>query len=181
MPRYRDRSTATFDFGTGPDAQPSPSPARLIPVGNSEVYTGYRRVISDGEQFRRAEDSAWPVADLPEIKGYVELRPEQADEPLLPEDLQEIARRMWEQVKNLSDLQADVLDILTANWLRQASHPNDRAVIDVDDFCRMRGLRAKLAGHGRRGGYTEEQRLTHLRAAQVIPELCTAPGGLTAG
>jgi hypothetical protein len=173
LPRYADPNTGTFDFGPVPESSnrlKAKGQAPLIAVGNSELYTGYRRVISDNNSFKRIEGSVWPVAKIntSEGKSYVQLRPEQADEPLVPEDLEEISHRMWEQAKSLSDIQADVLDILTATWLKQANTVNDRAVIDVDDFCRMRGLKPKLGGCGRRGGYGEDQRLTHLRAAQTI-------------
>jgi hypothetical protein len=162
-----------FDFEPALDSSNRPKAKALfllIAVGNSELYTGYRRVISDNNSFERIENSNWPVAkiDTSQGKSYVQLRPEQADELLLPEDLEEISLRMWQEAKSLSDIQADVLDILTATWLKQAKTVNDRAVIDVDDFCRMRGLKPKLGGSGRRGGYCEEQRLTHLRAAQTI-------------
>jgi len=97
----------------------------------------------------------------------VQLKP-QTDEPLLAEEQDDIAQRMFERAKQLSDLEADVCDVLMINWLRHAENSDHRAFIDTDDLCRMRGLKPKLAGNGRRGGYTPEQRLIHLNAAKTI-------------
>jgi DNA-binding XRE family transcriptional regulator len=78
---------------------------------------------------------------------------------------------MWERLKSLSDLEADMLDILVSEWLKQAKTSNDRALIKVDDLIALRGIKPKQNGQGRRGGYTPEQRRTHLRAATVIFDL----------
>jgi len=78
---------------------------------------------------------------------------------------------MWERLKSLSDLQADMLDILTSEWLRQAKTSNDRALIKVDDLIALRGIKPKQNGQGRRSGFTPEQRRIHLIAVGVLLDL----------
>jgi hypothetical protein len=143
----------------------------LISVLNSDVYEGYRETISDGNRFQRSEDLVWPLAKYETSRGsvHVELRPD-TDQPLLPEEQDQIAEEMFERAKKFSDIEADVCDILTHNWLKDAKDVNHRALIQTDDLCRMRGLKPHLGGNGRRGGYGREQRLTHLRAAASIFE-----------
>jgi hypothetical protein len=177
----KDRYSQRFDF----DGEP-PSPSNLVPitpkraprskkrpkllsVANNEIYNGYRRTISDGESFRRLEDSTWPLAEFETSRGvvHIQLRPE-SEEPLLPEEQVDIAERMFERAKGFSDLEGDVCDVLTINFLKEARRPDHRAHIETDDLCRMRGLKSKKAGNGRRGGYTPKQRLVHLNAAKSI-------------
>ena len=172
---FFDFSQPVSDTSSAPDksrrsdAVPASVDLPLIRVASSEVYEGFRKVISNPNTFGRVADSNWPVAGYGVSDGdaRVELRP-QRDEPLLAEELDQIAQRMFEQSKTLSDIEADVCDILMSRWLRDAKDPDHRAFIQVDDLCRERGLRPKLGGQGHRGGYSPGQRLAHLKAAQTI-------------
>ena len=71
---------------------------------------------------------------------------------------------MARQRQELSDLDADTLDALSAIWLYQANDLNDAAVADVDDLLSLRGLTRHLGGHGRRGGYMPHQRTKMLES-----------------
>lgn len=57
---------------------------------------------------------------------------------------------MWEQRSQLSDLEADALDALSALWLYQVKSEKDDAVAHVDNFLQLRGLTPKQSGNGRR-------------------------------
>ena len=171
----RNSECESFDFGTVPEApSQTETEARhhpaLVATANSEVYVGYRNVISAGENFRQAHDSSWPLAEFnTSTSGVVrvQLRPE-TDEPLLPEEQDAISQRLFERSKKFSEIEADLCDILMSNWLKDAKSLNHRATIETDDLCRRRGLQPKLGGGGHRGGYSPEQRLTHLIAAKSI-------------
>jgi hypothetical protein len=143
--------------------------AALIVSANTEVYNGFRNVISSNESFTYSEEAPWPATQFITSGGIVQvqLRPV-TDEPLLPEEQDEIANTLFEKSKHFSEIEADVSDILISNWLKLAKDQNHRAVIESDEFCRRRGLKPKLSGQGRRGGYTQEQRLVHLNAANSI-------------
>ncbi len=65
---------------------------------------------------------------------------------------------MWRQQSELSDKDADALDALCAIYLSQARTPDDAAVADIDQILALRGLKPKVGGCGRRGGYEMEQR-----------------------
>jgi hypothetical protein len=172
-----DRFSERFDFDGEPFNPLRPAPIapvpkkrpKLLSVANSEFYTGYRATISDGKNFRHAGDLIWPLAEFESSQGLVHvlMQPE-TKEPLLPIEQEDIAQRMFERAKGFSDLEADICDALMINWLKEAKSPDHRASIETDDLCRMRGLKRKLAGSGRRGGYTPEQRLVHLNAAKTI-------------
>jgi hypothetical protein len=78
---------------------------------------------------------------------------------------------MWQQRAELSDLDADALDALSALWLYQAHTPQGDAVADVDELLAVRGLQPKRGGLGRRGGYEPEQRTAMLQAVSRIQNL----------
>lgn len=146
----------------------------LLTVGSSDVYNRVRQLVSDKENFEHRDDTQYPFARLEtsQARGYLQFKPDLAPEqPLLPTQQDGLAPGLLERLKTLSDLEADVLDILTSTWLKQAKTANDRAIIDVDDLIALRGIKPKQGGQGRRGGYTPEQRRTHLRAASVLFDL----------
>jgi hypothetical protein len=88
-----------------------------------------------------------------------------------PQDTEQWAQRMWQQRAELSDLDADALDALSALWLYQAHTPQGDAVADVDELLAMRGLQPRRGGLGRRGGYEPEQRSAMLQAVSRIQNL----------
>lgn len=139
----------------------------LLTVSSNLAYQALRDVVAK-QQFREIPDSPWPTAFLQKdgAVGIAQLRPIEADEPfpIEPERKQRLIELMWSQRAELSDLDADVLDMLSAIWLRQARTPNDPAVATVDDCLRMRGLTPKLGGTGRRGGFSAKQREEFLYA-----------------
>jgi len=140
----------------------------LLTVANNDFYHGLRQIVSDKQKFERSDDSPYQIARLEtsQTRGSVQLKPDlAAEQPLIPAEEGDIAQRLWERVKRLSDLEADVLDILTSTWLKQAKTIDDRASLNVDDMLGSRGIKPKQSGQKRRGGYSAEQRLTHLRAA----------------
>ncbi len=136
-----------------------------------------REAIVNPKSFERAEDSPWPVSRLGRgaTRGQAVLRPPAADEQqelLPPEAVEAWAAEMWRQRNELTDLDADALDALSAIWLWQAEDPRDGAFAGVDDLLELRGIKKKSGGpHGRRGGYEPEQRADMLRALHHIQNI----------
>ena len=145
-----------------------------LTVLNAAHYQAIREILTKNT-FQRFADTPWPTAPLTTgpARGHAQLRPVVIDtQPLLPpEDIERWAQRMWQQRAELSDLDADALDALSGLWLYQARTPQDDAVADVDELLAMRGLRAKLGGQGRRGGYMPPQRTAMLQALMHIQNL----------
>jgi DNA-binding XRE family transcriptional regulator len=145
-----------------------------LTVLSAAHYQAIREVIAKNS-FQRLEGMPWPTALLKTgpARGHAQLRPIMVDtNPVLPpEAIEALAQRMWQQRETLSDLDADALDTLSALWLYQARTPQDDAIADVDELLAMRGLRAKLGGQGRRGGYRPAQRAAMLQALVHIQSL----------
>lgn len=125
--------------------------------------------------FDKTEDSPWPTAFINKggASGKAQLVPPAIENhPLMPaEEQNRWAQLMWKQRQELSDLDADALDMLCHFWLVQAKKPEDSAVAIVDEFLEMRGLKKKISGNGRRGGYMPEQRLEMLKALSHIQSI----------
>ncbi len=165
-----------------PGRQPSTPRDPLSPLGrdghltvmSSAHYHALREALYKNT-FRKVEGTPWPTAPLQKgsAVGQAQLRPPAADAQslLAPDEMERWAAIMWQQREELTDLDADALDALSAIWLHQARDVGDRAVADVDRLLAMRGIKPKRGGQGRRGGYEAEQRAEMMRALSHIQNL----------
>ncbi|HEX2912175.1 MAG TPA: helix-turn-helix transcriptional regulator [Chloroflexia bacterium] len=152
-----------------------------LTVLGSLIYQAVREALSKNT-FQQLEGSPWPTALLQRgnSRGQAQLRPASLDDqPLVsPGEVEKWSQLMWKQREELSDLDADALDLLSHAWLQQAKAPGHYAVADVDQFLSMRGLKPKQSGDGRRGGYEPEQRAEMLKALSHIQNLWLNMGQL---
>lgn len=150
-----------------------PTPATMLATGSAAVYQRLRSSMhADG--FQHHEGSVFPLAPVDErdARGTIELKPPHIDElPLPADELEALSTQMFEQARKLSPLEAHTLDALSHIWIKQAQHPEARAVVDIDELLALRGLKPKKGGSGRRGGYMPEQRLEMLHALARIRNL----------
>jgi DNA-binding XRE family transcriptional regulator len=174
-------------LATPTDLLPAPRPTPLasdvlaaapandhLAVMSSAHYHAVREALYKNT-FARVEGNPWPTAQLArgELLGQAQLRPPGADgrARLSPRQVEVWARAMWEQRGELSDLDADALDALSALWLEQARLPQDRAVADVDTLLTMRGIKPRMRAPGKRSGFQTEQRAEIQRALTHIQNL----------
>lgn len=145
-----------------------------LTVLSTGSYHALREALSKNK-FRKVDGTPWPTASLDKgnARGEAQLRPVAADDmPLMsPEEEARWASIMWKQREELSDLDADSLDALSALWLHQAKTPLDDAVAAVDQLLAMRGIKPKRGGSGGRGGYESEQRGAMLKALSHIQNI----------
>ncbi|MEE9148765.1 MAG: helix-turn-helix transcriptional regulator [Candidatus Tectomicrobia bacterium] len=155
-----------------------PSPPLLLETYLSVIgagcYQGTREAVAQGT-FEQADGSPWPTAPIEKgtARGHIQLRPVVIDtQPFMPpEEIERWKQIMWRQREELSDLDTDTLDALSAIWLDQTRGPNDNAVANVDDLLTMRGLTRNPGGQGRRGGYKFHQRMAMLQSLARIQNL----------
>jgi len=163
----------------GAAAAASPPPSRRLPehrvVLNPAHYQAIREILAQNTTFLPSEDTPWPTAPIATgpARGIVQLRPVTLDalEWMSPEETDRWAARMWEQRKELSDLDADALDALCALWLSQAQRIEEDVIGDIDALLAMRGLQPKRNGAGEEGGYRPEQRAAMWRAVLHVQNL----------
>lgn len=143
-------------------------------VLNPAHYHAVRESLTHNT-FTTAAESPWPTAPIATgpARGVVQLRPVmlETQDWMSPEDTDRWAARMWEQRKELSDLDADALDALCALWLTQAQRVDEDVVGDIDALLAMPGLQPKRNGGGQAGGYRPEQRAAMWRAVLHVQNL----------
>jgi hypothetical protein len=111
------------------------------------------------KNFSVPDGDRWPSAFLNKpkqnLKAIVRLMPDPIEvEPFLDDPgISSWRQRTDAYVQLMDDLTADVLDVIAAEWLKHASHPESMVVLTADDFLRHRGINLKKGGTGRRGGY----------------------------
>ena len=138
-------------------------------------YQAVREALAHNT-FGAVTGQQWPTAELGrrgELLGRAQLRPPGADAPQLlsPEQVALWSTKMWQQRGELSDLDADVLDALSAIWIHQAAGVQDSARATVDGLLEMRGILPKLQRDGRRTGFQHRQRQEALKALSHIQNL----------
>ncbi|MCX5906892.1 MAG: hypothetical protein NTY64_06830 [Deltaproteobacteria bacterium] len=129
----------------------------FLNIDNSDLFHTLRRSKAT-KNFSVPDGDRWPAANLnnhTHLKAIAQLKPDPTEvEPFLHDPgISEWQSRTTEYVRRMDDLTADVLDIISAEWLKQASHPESMVVLTTDDFLRHRGINPKKGGTGRRGGY----------------------------
>ena len=145
-----------------------------ITVLSAQPYQAARDSLSKN-LFESSPDSPWPTAIIEgkAARGHIQLRPAALDDAQMmsSSDLHAMSEEMRRQQEELSDLDADVLDALAAYWLNRAPLVNYSVQISVNEILRMRGLKPKMGGNSRRGGYEPKQRRAVIAALGHIDNL----------
>jgi DNA-binding XRE family transcriptional regulator len=151
----------------------SPSSRSLLEVGNCLLYYRFRDSLAKSD-FTIPAGESWPTANLTtgnrKLMSIVQLRPDPVNiEPYLSSS-ETIAwqQRMKQNVIDMDDITADVMDIVATIWLRKASHPEDIVTVTADDILGFRGLKPQKNGAGRRGGYKGEWRRKIARHIEIL-------------
>ncbi|PID01404.1 hypothetical protein CSV67_14500 [Sporosarcina sp. P2] len=144
--------------------QPIESTAKTnnLVVMSNAIYQFITEAISN--QHFVCEPDQWPRATIQGARLTGSLQ-------LLPREEERTASRMNQlrnDVESLSEVDVDVLDSLCHMYLAQVG---DRVEIRFDDLLTIRGLKPKLGGTGRRGGYEKQQRIQVLKALSIIQSL----------
>lgn len=80
-------------------------------------------------------------------------------------------KEAWNRVHSLSDVDVDVFDALCSLFLSKAAHNEETVEIYLNDLLSIRGLKPKLGGFGRRGGYEAKQREQILKSLKNIQSI----------
>lgn len=141
----------------------------FIQVMNNAAYQNVREALYKNN-FRQLTSTLWPTTPLYKgnMEGYVQFRPPFSPEESEADSVEDLA---WKQAKEVTDLDVDLFDALCSIFLSKARHSQDLIEIYFDDLLLMRGLKAKLGGEGRRGGYEHKQRKQILKSLTKIQSL----------
>ncbi|EQB36761.1 hypothetical protein M948_17150 [Virgibacillus sp. CM-4] len=141
-----------------------------IRVMSNAPYQTVREALSLN-RFQHNPSLPWPSAVLHNgvIDGVVQIKPIRFQKKAKNSDVPKVVS--LKQIERLFELAVDVYDALCSFYLSRAQHHSDIVEIRIDDLLALRGLKPKLGGSGRRGGYESEQRKNILEALSVIQKL----------
>ncbi|WHX26923.1 helix-turn-helix transcriptional regulator [Virgibacillus halodenitrificans] len=141
-----------------------------LQVMSNPVYQSIRESLSNCT-FKRTDKVDWPTSLLNKgtMKGTIQIKPAQLQNNRAKEE--EIIKSSWNQVKRLSEVDVDVYDALCSIFLAKAKHHKDIVEFYMKDLLIMRGVKAKLGGKGRRGGFEVKQRNQILQALSIMQNL----------
>lgn len=108
---------------------------------------------------------------VPEVRLKARPPYDSFDESLLSPDEMAVTReKMWEIVRGMNDITADLLDIIINKHMESGAKPHDAIRLDLNEVLAMRGIKPKTKGEYT-AGYREEdyhQITRHLNALYHI-------------
>ncbi|MFF2456830.1 multiprotein-bridging factor 1 family protein [Peribacillus simplex] len=138
-------------------------------VMNSAPYQSVRDAIYK-KKFEIIENNPWPATPILKgnTEGYIQIIPFGNDHTTLE---QSNVKEAWNRFHSLSDVDVDVFDALCSLFLSKAAHNEETVEICLNDLLSIRGLKPKLGGFGRRGGYEPKQREQILKSLTNIQSI----------
>ncbi|MBK5463374.1 helix-turn-helix domain-containing protein [Peribacillus sp. TH27] len=139
-------------------------------VMNSAPYQSVRDAIYK-KNFGNDGDIPWPATPIQKgnTEGFIQIIPIEYDHTSIIEHA--IVKEAWNRVQLLSDVDVDVFDALCSLFLSKARHNEEIVEIYLNDLLSIRGLKPKLGGDGRRGGYEARQREQILKSLTNIQSI----------
>ncbi|MGM9944445.1 MAG: helix-turn-helix domain-containing protein [Lysinibacillus sp.] len=144
------------------------SKLKVIPnyifVMNNVAYQAVREAIYR-KNFTQHTPDSWPISYFIKgnTRGHIQIIPKSEED--------ELFKVAADNVQSLCNIDVDVFDIMCSIFLNRAKHPDDIIKIDLADILAMRGLKLKLGGHGRRGGYEAKQKEQVINALKNIQSI----------
>jgi len=125
-----------------------------LTVMSNVAYQSVREVLSN-KNFDDSVYSTWPTAHINKktIEGTIQIVPYGQVQKI--DQMKVLESREW--INELSEIDCDVFDALCSLFLSLSEHRNDIVEIKLQDLLMVRGLKAKLSGNGRRGGFEKGQ------------------------
>lgn len=165
MTRRRKRKATSEDI-RAPGKVELTDRGTALPLGYTPVVSGelnylMRRMMAQGPDSIDAVETEWPAATLRGESVQAEVvftAYAQSPRALVPDEQVAIYQeRMWNLVRSMDDLTADVWDAIVSQWVSEARTPEAKIWVSVDRILSYRGL-SSYSTDGRRGGFTAAQR-----------------------
>ncbi|MFJ5766355.1 helix-turn-helix domain-containing protein [Lysinibacillus sp. NPDC093210] len=139
-------------------------------VMNNAPYQYVREALYKNS-FQNIETTPWPTTPLYKgnLEGIIQIRPYHTTKN--PFATQLLIEKAHKQAQNLTDLDVDMFDALCSIFLSKARYTEDIIEIHFTDLLVIRGLKPKLGGEGRRGGYEQQQKDKVLQSLTKIQSL----------
>lgn len=136
-------------------------------VMNNAPYQYVREALYKNN-FQVTQEMPWPTTPLHKgnLEGVIQFR------PIFPQkDIKHKIIKACDQAQSLTDLDVDMFDALCSIFLSKARYTEDIIDIQFNDLLHIRGLKPKLGGEGRRGGYEQKQKDKVLQSLTKIQSI----------
>ncbi|MEK5482050.1 helix-turn-helix domain-containing protein [Viridibacillus sp. FSL R5-0888] len=141
-------------------------------VMNSAPYQAVREAIFK-KVFRNMEQSPWPTTKINKgnTEGVIQIIPKTETDNQFPNPNVTTLQEAWHVADSLTDVDVDVFDALCGIFLSRAKHNEEMIEIELNDLLALRGLKPKLGGEGRRGGFEAKQKEQILKSLTNIQSI----------
>lgn len=143
---------------------------KYLIVMSNVIYQFIVEAISN-KQFERVDHGIYPTAIITNhlVNGRVQLLPKKTANK--KERLSYLEQELWQRVESLSELDVDIMDAICHLYLERVTDQTREITIQLDELLMIRGLKPKLGGSGRRGGYEFSQREQVVKALSFMSDL----------
>lgn len=147
-----------------------------LETGASLLFQKFRNSVSKPSNYDKGGGCYTTVLsnERQTLQAVAQVKPDYLETEHYLSDIEplKLQERMAYLVMSMSDLTADVLDIISAKWIeQQLTHPDATIDITADDFLIYRGLQPQKSGTGRRGGFKNEARQQIARQIQILESI----------
>ncbi|HLR40099.1 MAG TPA: helix-turn-helix transcriptional regulator [Virgibacillus sp.] len=141
---------------------------QYLSVMSNVVYQSIREVLSN-QCFQKDKISPSLTVHLQKrtLEGKVQIIPFGKE----AEFGKNASIQSYKQTVSITELDVDIFDALCSLFISNASYHQDIVEVKIKDLLMIRGIQAKKAGHGRRGGYESEQVQRVLKALSIIQQI----------
>jgi hypothetical protein len=128
-----------------------------IMINASELYRNFNSIVATADFDPPSENEEWPHKKIKSrnLEAKITMQPPSVETmPFMDkETLEEWQEKMLGQVQKLGDEAADILDVITAKWLANATHPQQEVWVTANEILEMRGIKKRKIG-----GFEDQQR-----------------------
>jgi len=135
------------------------------------MYPEFQKALSTRDFIEPGSDNLWHKKTIEKnsLKATIELRPDSKTMSVFDEEsINFWQEKIAEKYLSMGDLTADVFDAMVFVWLMKAKDKRDEATITANDILRIRDIKPKKSGTGRRGGYEKKQRQEIARQIDLL-------------
>lgn len=142
---------------------------QYLSVMSNVVYQSIREVLSN-QGFQKDKISTCLTVQLQKrtLEGKVQIIPFGKESE---SGRDAFMQSSYKQTVSITELDVDIFDALCSLFISNASYHQDVVEVKIKDLLMIRGIQAKKAGHGRRGGYESEQVQRVLKALSIIQQI----------
>ncbi|MDE3841035.1 hypothetical protein C0966_17365 (plasmid) [Bacillus methanolicus] len=133
---------------------------RFIESGSALLFHKLRETISKNEFQINKDNKDFPTALINEktIQATAQLRANENAPQLSAEEIEQWKNLTAQAITSMDDLTADIFDIISILWMKQATHKEQMINFHTDDALNLRQVQGRSEIDGYQTGYRKKER-----------------------